>query len=159
MNSVKAALFALAVMLSAPAFAQAPTSANTNMEILRQKLKADKKLVVAANMTLSDAEAKAFWPLYDAYQAELEQINRRLFGTIKAYADAYRKGNISDDLAKKLVAEWLAAEDAETSLKRSFVPKLEKALPGAKVARYLQVENKIRAIVRYDVAAEIPLVQ
>lgn len=157
MNLVKTLLFALAVMVSVPVFAQAPTSAN--MEILRQKLKADKKLVVAANMTLSDAEAKAFWPIYDAYQAELEQLNRRVGGTIKAYADAYRKGNISDDLATKLLADWLAVEEAETSLKRSYLPKLQKAVPGAKVARYLQIESKIRAVVRYDLAAEIPLVQ
>jgi hypothetical protein len=156
MKSVKALLFAIAVMLSAPVFAQAPTSAN--MEILRQKLKADKKLVVAANMPLSDAEAKSFWPVYDAYQVELEQINRRLLATIKAYADAYRMGNIGDELAKKLLAEWLAVEEAESGLKRAYIPRLEKVLPGAKVTRYLQIENKIRAIVRYDLAAEIPLV-
>jgi hypothetical protein len=32
-------------------------------------------------------------------------------------------------------------------------------LPGAKVAHYIQVETKIRAIVRYELAAQIPLVQ
>ena len=33
------------------------SSADTNMEILKEKLKADKKLLVASNMDLSDAEA------------------------------------------------------------------------------------------------------
>ena len=28
-----------------------------------------------------------------------------------------------------------------------------------KVARYLQVENKLRAIVKYELAAQIPLVE
>jgi hypothetical protein len=37
------------------------------------------------------------------------------------------------------------------------VPKLEKAIPAAKVARYIQIENKIRALLRYELAAEIPL--
>ena len=49
-----------------------------NMEILKEKVKADKKLIVATNMNLTDAEAKNFWPLYDGYQKELEQINQRL---------------------------------------------------------------------------------
>jgi len=36
------------------------------MQILRDKVKADKRLVVAANMDLNEAEGKAFWPIYDA---------------------------------------------------------------------------------------------
>ncbi|HEY6287918.1 MAG TPA: hypothetical protein VIW48_00580, partial [Nitrospiraceae bacterium] len=62
---------------------QAQESAQMNMEILKEKVKADKKLVVAANMNLTDAEAKGFWPLYDGYQKELGQINQRLLTTIK----------------------------------------------------------------------------
>ena len=76
--------FAIAAALAAPAMAQ--TTATTNMDILRQKLKGDKKLVVAANLNLTDAEGKAFWPVYDAYQKDLQQINQRLAATIQAYA-------------------------------------------------------------------------
>jgi hypothetical protein len=35
---------------------------------------------------------------------------------------------------------------------------LGKALPATKVARYLQIENKIRALVKFELAAQIPLV-
>ena len=72
--------------------AQAQESEQMNMEILKEKIKADKKLVVASNMNLTDAEAKNFWPLYDGYQKELEQINQRLLTTVKSYADAYNAG-------------------------------------------------------------------
>jgi hypothetical protein len=131
-----------------------------NMEILKEKIKADKKLVVATNMNLSDAEAKNFWPLYDGYQKELEQINQRLFTTIKAYADAYNagKGEISNDTAKKLMADALAVEESEVKLRQAYSAKLGKVLPATKVARYLQIENKIRAIVKFELAAQIPLV-
>ncbi|MEP6604804.1 MAG: hypothetical protein ABJA60_01650 [Nitrosospira sp.] len=64
-----------------------------------------------------------------------------------------------DSTANKLVEEALAVEMAEVKLKQSYVPKLSKALPGAKVARYLQIENKIRAIVRFELASDIPLVE
>lgn len=157
MKSVKPLLFALALAMSAPVFAQAPTP--TNMEILRQKMKADKKVLVAANMNLSEAEARAFWPIYDAYQRDLEQVNRKVVGTVTAYAEAYLRGPIPDDLAKKLLADSLAADEAEIRLKRAYVPRLQNVLPAAKVARYLQVENKLRALVRYDVAETIPLVE
>ncbi|HSL04833.1 MAG TPA: hypothetical protein VK901_14995 [Nitrospiraceae bacterium] len=140
--------------------AQAQEATQMNMEILKEKVKADKKLVVASNMNLTDAEAKNFWPLYDGYQKELEQINQRLLTMIKGYADAYNagKGEIADDQAKKLITEALAVEESEVKMRQSYAAKLGKALPATKVARYLQIENKIRSIVKIELAAQIPLV-
>jgi hypothetical protein len=145
----------------APAAKAAPaaSSADANMEILKQKLKADKKLLVAANMELSDAEAKAFWPIYESYQADLLKLNQRIGTAVDSYLGAYDKGAISNDLSKKLLTETLAIEKAELDLKRALVTKLEKALPPYKVARYTQIENKVRAVIKYELAAQIPLVQ
>ena len=149
-------VFALAAGLVAPALAQ--TTSTSNMEILRQKLKADKKLVVAENLKLTDAEGKPFWPVYDAYQKDLQAINR-LTATILAYATAYNQGPVTNEMAKKLLDEALAIEDAEAKLKTALVPKVMAVLPAAKAARYIQIENKIRAVVRYELAAGIPLVE
>jgi len=155
MKLAQVVLFAVATLLSLPAAAQTAS----DMQILAQKIKADKKLVVAANMQLTEAEAKGFWPVYEAYQKDLQGINRRLVGAIKNYAEAYNKGPVSDETAKKLINEAIAIEDAEVKLKRSYVPRLEKVIPGMKVARYIQIENKIRAIGKYELAAQIPLVE
>ena len=131
-----------------------------NMEILKEKVKADKKLIVSNNMMLTDAESKKFWPLYDAYQMDLNQINERMMSMIKSYADAYNagKGELSNDLAKKLIGEALAVEESEVKLRQTYAAKLNKVLPATKVARYLQIENKIRSIVKFELAARIPLV-
>jgi hypothetical protein len=137
----------------------AQSTATTNMEILRQKLKADKKAVVAQNLALTDAEGAAFWPVYDAYQKDLQQINERMTAAIIAYADAYNKGPISNEMAKKLLDEALAIDDVEATLKSSSAPKILAVLPAMKAARYIQIENKIRAAVRYELAAGIPLVE
>ena len=146
------------VLISAPFHAQTqPTS--TDMEILRQKIKADKKLLVATNMTLTEEEAKTFWPVFDAYQADLTALNARTTKLVQAYASAYNKGPLAPDTAKQLLTEMLAIDEAEVKLRQSYVPKLESAVPIVKVARYLQIESKIRAIVRYELAAGIPLVQ
>jgi len=141
----------IAVGLSAPA--------TTNMEILRDKIKADKKLLVAGNLQLTDAEGKAFWPVYDAYQKDLQQINQRLTAAIVAYADAYNKGPVANETAKKLLDEALSIDDAEAKLKTSTAAKVMAVLPATKAARYIQIENKIRALVRYELAANIPLVE
>jgi hypothetical protein len=130
-----------------------------NMQILRDKIKADKKLLVAANMELTESEAKAFWPVYDQYQKDLAAINQRIGNLIKSYAADYQANTMTDEKAKKLTAEYVAIEKAEAGLKEASVPKLSKVLPPKKVARYLQIENKIRAMVKYELAGEIPLVQ
>ena len=150
---------ALTVVVALPVLALAQTAGTTNMDILRQKVKADKKLVVAENLQLTDAEGAKFWPVYDAYQKELQQINERLTAVILAYADAYKKGAVTDATAKKLIEDAAAVDDAEATLKRTSLPKILAALPAAKAARYVQIENKIRAVVRYELAAGIPLVQ
>jgi Spy/CpxP family protein refolding chaperone len=150
------AFLAALMLCAAPAMAQ--EMSDTNMEILKQKLKADKKLLVAGNMDLSDAEAKKFWPLYDSYQMDLNQVNQQLGQTIKEYAEAFNKGSIPDNKAKKLLNDVLSMEEQENKLKRTYAQKLEKVLPYNKVARSMQIENKIRAVIKMELAQQIPLV-
>src|SRR6478735_531776 len=99
-----------------PVPAMSQTAGTTNMDILRQKMKADKKLVVAQNLKLTDAEGTAFWPVYDAYQKDLQQINQRLTAVVAAYANAYNKGPVANDVAKSLLDEALAVDEAEARL-------------------------------------------
>jgi Spy/CpxP family protein refolding chaperone len=155
MRIVTAVFLAGLMAYAVPVVAQ--EMSDTNMEILKQKLKADKKLLVAGNMDLSDAEAKKFWPIYDAYQKDLEQVNHKLGQTIKDYAEAFNKGPIQDNTAKKLLNEALSVEEQETKLKRTYAEKLEKVIPYSKVARYVQIENKIRSLIRMELAQQIPL--
>ena len=162
MTLLRIALLILVAALAAPvvpATAQDKAMSNTEMEILRQKINADKKLVVASNMDLSEADAKAFWPIYDAYQKDLQQINERIGNGLAAYAEAYNqgKGSIPDATAKKLLDEMVAIEEAEVALKRSYIPKLNAVLPPAKVARYIQMETKIRSLIKMELAKQIPL--
>jgi hypothetical protein len=145
-------------MVLVAAVAITPALAQDNMQVLRDKLKTDKKVIVDANMGLSESEAKGFWPVYDGYQNDLRKINEQVVNLILSYADAYNKGAVPNDTAKTLLNELLAIEEDELKLKRDYVPKLEEVLPGSKVARYLQIENKIRAIVKYELAAQVPLV-
>jgi hypothetical protein len=148
-------MVAAAIMSLSPAFAE--NAQNTNMQILIDKVKADKKLLIASNMDLTDQESKEFWPLYEGYQKDLGQLNRRLGELINEYAEAYNKGSVSEDVAKDLINESLKTEGAEVKMRREYAEKLAKVLPATKVARYLQMENKIRAAIKFDLAANIPL--
>lgn len=148
-------LAVVAFVLVLPVFSSAQTA--SDMDILRQKIQADKKLVVAQAMQLTDAEAPGFWPVYDAYQADLGKINAQLGQVIKAYAAAYRADTLTNEKAKELMDEVLKIEQAEVDLKKAHMPKLGAVVSQVKVARYLQIENKIRALLKYELAGDIPL--
>jgi hypothetical protein len=153
--------FLFAALLALPAAAQdkAGAAPADNMQILREKLKADKKLLVAANMSLTEAEAKNFWPIYEDYQKALFGLNDRIAMLLVDYAKQYNAGKLTDAKARSLLDQSFAIEEEELKVKRAFVPRLAKVLPGQKVARYMQLENKVRAIVKYEIAGEVPLAQ
>jgi hypothetical protein len=156
---LRAVLLVLAATLALPAFSAEEAQAGaSDMEILRDKVRADKKFIVAENMELTEEEAKGFWPVYESYQADLHKLNERMAKVINEYALAYNKGALMDKTARKLIDDAIDIDVDEAKLKKSYVPKLSKVLSGVKVARYLQIENKLRAIVRYELASAIPLV-
>ena len=139
-----------------------PTSGDkpaNNMEIVHEKLKADKKLIVSKYMDLTESEAKNFWPVYDEYQKDLQKIHERLGSLLQSYAAEHRSQSLTDEKAKKLLDEWLTLEQDDAKQRKSYVPKVLKALPAKKSARYLQIENEYRMLLNYDLAATVPLVQ
>jgi hypothetical protein len=149
----------MVAVMAFPTLALTQGTSAENMQILREKIKADKKLLVATNMDLTESEAKGFWPVYEEYQKDLTAINQRIGKLIESYAADYRANTLTDDKAKLLIDELVAIEQAEAGLKASYVPKLSQVLPQKKVARYLQIENKIRAVVKYELAGAVPLAQ
>ena len=151
------ALFLAAMVVATQGLIQAQTA--SNMEILREKLKADKKLLIAENLGLTEAESTAFWPIYEEYQGELEGINQRLVNVISSYANEYNANTLTDQKAQELMSEALSIEEAEVALKKKYLARLNGVIPGMKAVRYIQMENKIRAVVEYDLSAQIPLVE
>lgn len=151
----RAAMALLLCGLALPALAQ-DKPADT-MQIVREKLQADKKLLVATNMDLTEKEAQAFWPVYESYQKDLGLLNGRLMVLLEDFSKNYEA--MTDEAAKQLVGGYLAIEGDRLKLKQSYLPRLRRALPENKVARYLQIENKVEAVIRYELADKIPLVK
>jgi hypothetical protein len=128
-----------------------------DMTIVKDAIKANKKLFVSENMKLTESEAKAFWPLYEKYQDGLEELMDRSINLIENYAENYQ--TMTDDKAKKLIEEYLDIEGDYVQLRKSYLPKFMEVLPAKKVARYYQLENKIDAAGNYELAKEIPIIK
>jgi hypothetical protein len=137
------------------AFAQEPSKGT--MDAVRDSLKAQRKAFIGVNMQLTDAEDAKFWPVYESYQKDLEKINEKIAGMIVDYARNY--DTLTNEKAGELLRTNLALEGELLKLKESYLPKFSAALPPKKVTRYYQIENKIQAVIRYDLAEKIPLVK
>jgi len=128
-----------------------------NMDVMREKLRADKKAVVAEVLQLTEGEAKAFWPVYNAYQSDMVTHYDKLLKLIDTYASSYE--TMTDAQATSLLQQYLALEREHVALLTSYLPRFQKVLPPKKVAKLYQVENKARALVNYELARGIPLVK
>ena len=135
------------------AFAQ--QSSQGTMDAVRESLKAQKRAIIGVNMQLTEAEDAKFWPVYDSYQKDLGKINEKIAAMIVDYARNYN--TLTDGKANQLLVTNLALERDLLKLRESYLAKFSAVLPQKKVARYYQIENKIQAVIRYDLAEKIPL--
>jgi len=158
-GTILVAILVASLLMGSAISAPAQDKPANNLEIIHEKLKADKKLIVSKYMELTESEAKNFWPVFEEYQKDLQKINQRLLNLLQSYAADYRNKSLTDEKAQKLLDEWIVLEKDDAKHRRSYAPKVLQALPAKKAARYLQIENEYRMLIRYDLAATVPLVQ
>ena len=149
------AIAVLMVFSVVPAFSQ--DNAADTTDILREKLRTDKKLVIADAMKLSESEAKGFWPVYDAYQKENKALGDRFLKLVSDYSKTYQ--TMSDEDAKKMLDNYLTIKEEELKLIKSYLPKFREVLSEKRVAQYYQLENKIRMVIYYEFVQVVPLMQ
>jgi hypothetical protein len=155
MGKLGCCLAVLFCLGASPVFAQSnPTD---DREVERSAIQTGRKTLIADNMVLTEAESKAFWPLYDEYQKELRKLNERRLGFIDSFAKDHEK--MTDEKANVLMNEWLDIQKESLKVKSSYVSKFRSALPMGKVVRYFQIENKLEAAVDYELAKRIPLLK
>jgi len=157
MSCVRVLLAALLLLARSAVPGQAGEAAKVNLEILRDTIRANRKALVAANLTLSDDEAAGFWPVYNRYRTELTAVDDRLVKVIDDYTASFPE--LSNEKAMKLVDDYLSVEGDRVKVRRAYLGEIAKVLPGRKVARFYQIENKMDAVQRDDLAREIPVVE
>lgn len=148
-------------LLCAAALTLSPVSlvAQSDSELLeaaRSTLKKDRRAAVEEAMQFTEAEAKAFWPLYDAYRAEIDTVGTKVRDLIISYASAYP--DITTENAKNGLKQILELEKQTATIRAKHLTKIGKALPPVKALRFAQVDMRLEVTNRLALAAEIPLV-
>ena len=133
------------------------TASEQDIQLLRQDVRSQKKQLIAANLTLTDAEATKFWPVYDQYSAELTKIGDQRYALIKEYAQNF--GSMTDDQSLSLINRSLALDEALAQLRIKYVPIINKVLGATKTATFFQMDRRITELIDLQVASQIPLAQ
>jgi len=143
----------LCIALSLPALVGADEAAELKKKIMFDQ----KKLIVMQNMEFTKEEGKFFWPVYEDLQEELFRVDQRAAKLIIAYASVYQ--TLTDEQAAKIAEEYFDIKKSRINILDRHMQKLSDRMPAKKVFRYIQIENKLEAIARYELAKEIPLAQ
>ncbi len=127
------------------------------IEAARKLMRTERKLVIAGELFLTPEEAKAFWPVYQDYQAEIAPIGDQKIKLITEYGEKF--SSMTPELAERMLKESFDIDSRLLKLQKSYVRKFKKVLPVIKVVRLYQIENKLNAVLNFQLAARIPLVQ
>jgi beta-glucosidase/6-phospho-beta-glucosidase/beta-galactosidase len=154
------ALIGFATATAATAAAQVNTGnaeLNNALEMVRSVSRLDRKTVIAAHLTMTPDESAQFWPLYDEYAAELKEVDDRLVQLVVDYARNFE--NLSDEMARAMLDDYLDIESDRLDVRKKYVRRFDDVLAPKKLARFVQVENKLNVVAELYLADEIPLVR
>jgi len=159
MKKIVIALAGVAALSSSPmTFADSVGAAElANTQALIKELQTDKRAVMLDTLALTPKQLEKFLPIYDEYQAEMKKIytagtnlQNRLF--VSDY------GGMTDVESKAILKDAFKLRKDRVDTLDKYAGKLEKELPATKVFQFVQVENKIQALLDVAAAASIPLV-
>ena len=157
MRKLISAAFLVAATACPLAAAQDTAAGVADLQAMQQAARKDKRALVNEKLQLTPAEAKNFWSVYDNLQRELTRLNRECNIALEILANRDRPP--SDAYAKQVVSDLMTTEEQEIKALRKAANASMKALPPRKAARYLQLENKLRAVQDYEIAVAFPLAQ
>ena len=131
-------------------------SLDEQIAMLRSDLRSNRKQVIAANMTLTPAEAEKFWPVYEQYVGELVEINNKKYALIKEYL---QNTNLTEEQADGIARRWVDVDGAVVQLRLKYIPVFRKVLSAKGTAMFYQIDRRVQLMIDLQLASALPLVK
>jgi len=145
----------ITMMLSTGVSAQQPF--RDSIEQAQTLIRGGVREILHQELLLTEEESEVFWPLYDEYTAELAVVSEVYVSVVSEFVDRYQAADLSDDDADRLLDQSLEIQMTVLKIRQDYLPRFREILSGVKVARFYQLENKVRAEVDAALALAIPL--
>lgn len=145
----------LGLAVCAPAASAQALDAHQKMTALQAEVAQGKQAYVSRQLALDSAEQAAFWPVYDKVQEALAELAERRRANARAYVAAVA-GNADEDAAEDVAEEAVAIDMEQAELFERTFKDLSRDLGARQALAYVQVEARLAAALRYEVAASLP---
>jgi hypothetical protein len=124
-------------------------------ELLRSDVRAQKVAIITEVMGFTEAEDKAFWPIYREYDAEMSKLGDERAALIAEYARAY--SSLTDAIADKLATKALDLEARRQALKAKCYERVKAVLSPRTALRFIQVEHQLQQLIDLQISASLPI--
>jgi predicted GTPase len=124
-------------------------------DVIQADITARKKLI-QKNLPLTETEAQAFWPMYEAYEEQITRLSERRSAFMGKLGQDFE--TMTDEKAAKIIRDTLEQQLDRIKITTQYFKQLEQILPGNKLLRYYQIEYQIRATIDAKIAQSIPLI-
>ena len=128
----------------------------SEIALTRSAVQQDRQAIVVKFMDLNESQSRVFWPLYRDYRSAVATADDRMVTIAETLIE--RHGVVSDREADDLMDQYLRFEQEKLEVQYAYLKRFRKILPVRQVARLFQLENKMDAVVRYELATKVPLV-
>jgi len=109
---------------------------------MRERLETYKIAFFTKRLTLSSGEAQKFWPVYDEYTSEQNEVQKKQRQKQNQIRRALKSG--TDREIERLVDEYLQLQKQELSIREKYHAEFKKVLPIRKVAKLYQAESAFK---------------
>jgi hypothetical protein len=157
LSLLSVAALALATSVSFAQQAASPQEVDKDVALLRQDIRAQKKQLVAANMSLTPDAATKFWPLYDQYTVELVKINDSKYAILKEYATNFN--SLTDDQCDRMSQDLIKVDESVAQLRLKYIPIFKAAIGSKSTTRFIQIDRRLLGVIDLQLASIIPLTQ
>jgi hypothetical protein len=133
-----------------PSYAEVPAPNAEVAAVARRNL-------VEQSLKVTPDKADKFWPLYDKYQKELDQFRLARLELLSSMGENY--DNMSESDATLIMEQRLKIERGRFELLERTIKEMSLFLSKRELARFLQIELKIKAFIDAGIEEEIPILQ
>ena len=153
-------ILSLALLLLFPVTAGAEaisSEARADIELSRAMINDKRNTALAFNMSFTEAERVAFWPLYEQYRKAMENVGSRRLDMIIDYANHYDE--MTEDKAADLLRRAMVYEEQALKVKQLYMEKFGEILPPTKLGRLYQIETRMDNAIQMKLSEGIPLME
>lgn len=145
-------LFAILILTSFSCSGVFAQKVNDSIRYAESIWSMEKKALVLEQLNLTEAEKASFWPVYESYANAIQYLDMEYIRLLTITDEK----SLSEEKSASLTEHMLMNELLLAKTRKQYYKKFKKALSAAQAARFMQIDNNFRTMIRIQMQKESP---